>query len=969
MISRRRPITLLLPALLAAAEPGLSFPPAETSRMVDARALGVKGDGASDDTAALRSVFKAHNGGGQVILLRAGTYLISDTIRFEGNFWNTILQGEGPERTVIRLKASSPGFGDAAKHKAMLYTGKNPAQRFRNAVRDLAIEVEAGNPGAIGLDFCANNQGCVRNVTIRALDPRTGAVGLGLIQMEVGPLLVQDLRVEGFAIGVKVRAAVNSVTLDRIALWGQRQAGLDNQDNQVFCLGLRSENAVPAVVNGGACGSALVVDGELKGIGSGTAAAVVNRHANATVFLRDVRTPGYAAAVQDPDRGRVPGPELAEWCSDAPGLPFPGEAATLRLPVPEFPRVPWDDPATWVSPERFGGSPEDRRDDSAAIQAAIDSGATTVFLPRPKSPAKERPGGWQVAKPVVIRGAVRRIIGLEAEIRPVGELQGQGKEPLFLFADGEAPAVVLERLTIPFGYKFSCPMVLHRAQRDLVIGSFTGLRNLRHEGPGRLFIEDVVGDDWRVGPGAPLYAKQLNLEGGGWKIENQGGLLWVLGLKTEAAGPVLLTTAGGRSEILGCHLYTCVKTKAPRLGFLTEEGASCTVAGGGEYAWTPSWGSAELFSAVRGGATRSVPVTVLNPRDGGRHLPLLVERPGSGGRGSAPAAPRVTLAEASAGGALLQLTAEDPDGDLAGFRIERDGHQVGLSTGRFRDKGLKPGRAYAWTVTAFDRQGHDSPRVTASGATPADAVPPGPPLLARIIEVTDLRAVLAWKPGKDEIGIAGYRIDRVPAPGASGSPAVLRSEACEATDPAVEPGARYLYRIHALDEAGNASDPAELAVQVPAGPPTQVERLATRAELRHEATRDLGGYLGNLHTGTWVLFRGVELGRETPFDTLTLRLACDPGREGAVISVFLDPQVRGEGKEATVEGGTRLGEIPVPSTGGFTSWKELSLPVAIRETGTHDLLLRVARGSSKQKSALVNLDRVRISRRAGAAGP
>ncbi len=61
----------------------------------------------------------------------------------------------------------------------MLWTGSAPAQRFRNAVRDLTLEVGARNSGAIGMQFNASNQGTVRNVTIRAAEG-SGRIGLDL---------------------------------------------------------------------------------------------------------------------------------------------------------------------------------------------------------------------------------------------------------------------------------------------------------------------------------------------------------------------------------------------------------------------------------------------------------------------------------------------------------------------------------------------------------------------------------------------------------------------------------------------------------------------------------------------------------------------------------------------------------------------------------------------------------------------
>ena len=47
----------------------------------------------------------------------------------------------------------------------------------------------------------------------------------------------------------------------------------------------------------------------------------------------------------------------------------------------ETPEVPWDDPKTWANVDDFGADPTGKADSAAAIQKAMDSGATTVFLP------------------------------------------------------------------------------------------------------------------------------------------------------------------------------------------------------------------------------------------------------------------------------------------------------------------------------------------------------------------------------------------------------------------------------------------------------------------------------------------------------------------------------------------------------------------------------------------------------------
>ena len=73
------------------------------------------------------------------------------------------------------------------------------------------------------------------------------------------------------------------------------------------------------------------------------------------------------------------GPNLPLFLSKPTATLFGTPGPPLARPVRETPEVPWDTPATWVAPQRFGAQASSEADASAAIQQAIDLGATTVF--------------------------------------------------------------------------------------------------------------------------------------------------------------------------------------------------------------------------------------------------------------------------------------------------------------------------------------------------------------------------------------------------------------------------------------------------------------------------------------------------------------------------------------------------------------------------------------------------------------
>jgi hypothetical protein len=149
--------------------------------VLDVRAFGAKPDDDLDDTAAIQQSLDQHPSGNRIIYLPPGRWIVRDTLKWPAGARGgleqkrTILQGAGPSLTILYLPDATPGFADE-KPKPLIWTGNSPAQRFRNAVRDLTIEVGRGNPGAIGLQFNASNQGTIRNLTLRAAE----AFGLAL---------------------------------------------------------------------------------------------------------------------------------------------------------------------------------------------------------------------------------------------------------------------------------------------------------------------------------------------------------------------------------------------------------------------------------------------------------------------------------------------------------------------------------------------------------------------------------------------------------------------------------------------------------------------------------------------------------------------------------------------------------------------------------------------------------------------
>ena len=548
---------------MVAAEPPITFP--ADGGVLDVRAFGAKPDDDGDDTAAIQKALDAHPNGNRIIYLPPGKWIVRDTLKWSqgerGGLEQkrTILQGAGQSLTILQLPDATPGFTDAAKAKAMVWTGNKPAQRFRNAVRDLTIAVGKGNAGAIGLQFNASNQGTIRNLTLRAAEG-SGVIGLDMgFTDEIGPLLVRGLEVEGFDIGVSTKWPVNSVTFEHVTLRGQRRFGWWNYHQMIFVRGLQSENVVPAIYNEkDSWGSVTLVDSRLTGKGAGPKTPGILNERGA--YFRNVHVSGYAKSVDNADKGRDKGDVdaaglIAEDTShksvtglfrSIPDSTFATAGKVTHLPVKESPAIPWGDPAKdWASIVKFGADPTGKADASAALQAAIDSGARTVFLA-----AGMR---FQFNSPVEIREPVERIIGLEGVFHTDGKAVWKlvdGRHPRGL---PDAKAVVIERMSGSSG-GHGIP-VRHESKRSLVVSSTIGFSVDGH-GAGDIFLDDFCGNLNLHQPGQSAWCRQLNTEHNGTMLRNNGGRLWILGMKTEKIGTIIETVSGGITDAAGIFIYS-----------------------------------------------------------------------------------------------------------------------------------------------------------------------------------------------------------------------------------------------------------------------------------------------------------------------------------------------------------------------------------------------------------------------------
>ncbi|WP_414584578.1 glycosyl hydrolase family 28-related protein [Scytonema sp. PCC 10023] len=610
---------------------------------------GAKGDAVTDDTQALQKAIRENVGTNRILYFPQGTYLVSDRLEWRdtNNKWQSQLwlQGQNRATTTIRLKDNAPGYNNPSNPKAVVHTasglyveqsqggGKDyPAkgegnEAFANYIEDITIDT-GNNRGAIALDYLANNTGAVRNVRLRG----QGLVGLDMTRKWIGPAMVKNVVVEGFDYGVRIGSQVNGITLEHITLCNQKNVGLENSGNVVAIRDLSSSNSVPAVRNINNTSLISLLDAKLYN-GNSSVSAIENN--NSRLFARNVRSSGYQSAIVQ-DKKVLKGTVVKEYASNTPFTLFTSSKTSPNLSVQEPPSFHDNNLSNWVNVEDFGArgkkadGGEDWDDDTAAIQKAIDSGKSTVYVP---------PGRYLISDTLRVRGKTRRIIGINATLSPGGKAfeNANNPKPFIRVEDGAVPDVTIEHLNVTNLIQQAPPQAgfigFEQATSRTLFLKDVSCCSLRPNDQkyvfrntpraGKLFIEDVSAEGWHFEHPQRVWARQLNPEGSRKKIFNNGGKLWVLGLKTEGGNvnTVLHAKGGSVSELFGALLYVTGNIRPNEIAFINDNSRVAL-----SYA-TISYGPSDFqihVQEVRRANRRQFTRNQLLGRGNGRVVPLYV---------------------------------------------------------------------------------------------------------------------------------------------------------------------------------------------------------------------------------------------------------------------------------------------------------------------------------------------------------
>jgi hypothetical protein len=362
---------------------------------------------------------------------------------------------------------------------------------------------------------------------------------------------VQDCLVEGFETGI-LSQWIWGQTISRVTLRNCRKEGLVVSANSVAVEGLVVENT-PVALHvmrpndwGHWSGVVSVVGGRLTG-SDVTQPAILNR---GVLSVRDVTTSGFAKAIDsDSPAGNVAAGPIIDYSSHPAKSQFDVKVVPQPLEIRSEPAPDWEtDPAKWLCANDFGAIAGDNKDDTAAIQKAIDeaarTGKTTVTL---RGCGGGDPNWYTVDGEIRIHGSVRQIMGLG-----FGRVLG-GKNGRLVVDDASAPVVRIRHLDSFGGPPLS--IVNRSKDRTLVVES-CGV-HVVGEGSGDIFLTDCPARlDLRT-PGQNAWCRQLNPEGDSddGLVTNHGGRLWILGMKCEGRGVRVRTTGGGKTDVHGVFIY------------------------------------------------------------------------------------------------------------------------------------------------------------------------------------------------------------------------------------------------------------------------------------------------------------------------------------------------------------------------------------------------------------------------------
>jgi len=362
-------------------------------------AFGARGDGVADDTAALQAaidrVQETTRRG--LVFLPEGRYRLTKALLV----WSGIrLIGYGAHRPVLVLGRDTPGYQEGARKYLVHFVGDRPAApdqpvrdanpgTFYSAMSNIDIEIEDGNPAAVGVRSHWAQHGFLAHMEFRIGQGRAGVEEVGNES--------SDLRFVGGEFGITTHKPSPSwpfVLLDA-TFEGQRRAAIETEEAGLTLIRVQARN-VPTVVlvREHRAEELFVQDARFEHVSGPAIVISEEKSARTQITLLDTvcvdvpvlaawresgrriagaapvyRVKEFVHGLQIADAGAAP--ELATTCALEPLDAAPPPAPTDIAPLPPM--------ADWVNVRALGARGDGATDDTAALRAAIAAHRVLYF--------------------------------------------------------------------------------------------------------------------------------------------------------------------------------------------------------------------------------------------------------------------------------------------------------------------------------------------------------------------------------------------------------------------------------------------------------------------------------------------------------------------------------------------------------------------------------------------------------------
>ncbi len=545
---------------------------------------------AEDATSAFQAAIHAagmrtNNGAAShIVYVPDGCYTITNTLWWQtragqnptsatGTAWVQLI-GQSQAGATLFVPANSPNFQSTANCapgtyygfingttgcRAVIYTcsGFNPAfpppvycsgnDAYMNNVHDLTIRIGANNPGAIGASMLNSNSGSLRNVTIKS-DDGTPLIALDLARYQNGPGAYENLTIEGFHYGIlsgsySYGVPEGGLVIQHIAMSGQATAGILNYTQPLWARDINYSGSGPAVQNFG-IGRITLFTANLASSGGGASiSAIQNNSSGGVAFLRAITCSGYQSCLSTNGSVTV-GSTISEYTSKRVQSQYSSIGVSLDLPISETPTYTNANfSKDWQSVKASGAVGNCIKDDTAAIQAAMNSGKPVVYFPS---------GCYRVdakSNPITIPASVRLVEGLGSCIAAQGNSTCNG--PGGNFTNERTPFTSRTNGdTIFENFRFDKTTVGGMTYTGNGSFTLTDVFDLTHWTSNcstcSIYLDDsaVTGESFT---GGSFWCVQCNTETNGTHIDVSAATGWIFGWKTEgsALGSSCTSTACG----------------------------------------------------------------------------------------------------------------------------------------------------------------------------------------------------------------------------------------------------------------------------------------------------------------------------------------------------------------------------------------------------------------------------------------